>query len=137
MKNSKIKTIIVVMCCLLLGTLFISFKDRATVIDNKSKEYSKFEIDSAILSARLHFALTFKDCDLLTIGYAGDQSIDEAKEWAKEKYAWRVIILNSSFKSGSNWQDTGLEPDKVYENWEFIMVKRFGFLWLVETNGFG
>ena len=127
---------IITLCIILSGLFALCFLDRAVIIKNNSKEYSDFEISNAIFSTTLYFKLTFKDCDLLTIGYKGDQNVGEAKELVKNSIYDKAIIITCSFKSGDNWQDTGLEPNKVYENWEFVLGRVFGFVWLVENHGY-
>ncbi|MDO4198549.1 MAG: hypothetical protein Q4D13_06150 [Erysipelotrichaceae bacterium] len=137
MKNNKTKTILIILVCVFLWIAFLCFKDRSVTISKDSEEYSDFEINSAIVSAKLYFFMNFRDCELLTIGYVGDESIEAARAWAKDSNAGKAIILNMSFKSGSNWQETGLDPDKVYEKWQLIMIKRLGIFWFVKTNGYG
>ena len=110
---------------------------RAKTIKCESEYYSDYEINAAIFAAKLCFAMECSDCELIEIGYAGDESLDAAREWAKDANASKAIILVSSFRSGSDWQSTGLEPDKIYQDWQWIMVKRLGFLWMHKTHGYG
>ena len=137
----KKKLIVKIMGVLVvLGILLLAFiqgdVSHAKTIKNESEYYSDFEIDSAIFASKLYFAFNFKDCKLIEISYAGDESIDAAKEWAKDSHASKAIILVSSFQSGSDWQSTGMEPNKLYQDWQWIMVKRFGILWFTKTNGY-
>ena len=132
-KKIKIAVSVVVLVFLLLVSGVIP----TGKVKTHSEYYSDREINAAIFAARLYFALEFRDCKLIEIDYAGDESIDAAKEWAKDANASEAIILVSSFRSGSDWQSTGLEPDKIYQDWQWIMVKRLGFLWMHKTHGYG
>ncbi len=126
---------------LILFLLFFVFLDGGDILHSEnirkdSEYYSELEINTAILSAKQYFLLHFKGCELIEIGYAGDESVEAAKEWAKDSKASKAIILTSSFRSG-NGRDDGLEPDKVYEGWQWIMVRRFGLFWIHRTHGYG
>ena len=129
MKKHKYIILSIIVLCLFVVFVGTDKSIRnAKTIKTDSEIYSDFEINSAILSAKLYFVFNFKDCELLEITYAGDKAnIDNDKN---------TIILTSSFKSGSDWQSTGLESDYTYTNWKFIMVRRLGFLWLHKDHGY-
>ena len=127
----------ILLAAVLVFLLLLSGIIPVSKIKTHSGHYSDREINAAIFAARLYFALEFRDCKLIEIDYAGDESLDAAREWAKDADASEAIILISSFRSGSDWQSTGLEPDKIYQDWRWIMVKRLGFLWMHKTHGYG
>ena len=138
----KKKLIVKIMGVLVVSGILLSALVQGDIINAKtikseSEYYSGFEIDSAIIAAKLYFTFNFKDCKLVEIGYAGDESIDAAREWAEDSHASKAIILVSSFQSGSDWQSTGLEPNKLYQDWQWILVKRLGFFWFHKTHGYG
>ncbi|MBR0418196.1 MAG: hypothetical protein IJI66_03405 [Erysipelotrichaceae bacterium] len=136
-KKEKIIAIVLVIFLFLFWYFTNSRTKDAKTINTDSEVYSDFEINNAIFSAKLYFALNFKNCRLIDIGYAGDESVVAAQEWAKDFHAGKVIILTSSFETDDKRGDGSLMPDKVYEGWQWIMVKRFGFLWLHKTHGYG
>ena len=109
----------------------------AKTIKTESDVYSDFEINNAIFSAKLYFALNFDNCKLIDIGYAGDESIPAAEVWAEDSHAEKAIILISSFETDDKGGDWSFMPNKVYKDWQWIMVRRLGFLWFHKTHGYG
>lgn len=136
----KKKTIISVVIVISLGFFLYYTNDRikdAKTIHTESEVYSDFEINSAIFSAKIYFAFNFKNCKLIDIGYAGDESFPAAKEWAKDSHAEKAIVLTSSFETDDKGGDGSLEENKIYQNWQWVMIKRLGFFWVHKTHGYG
>ena len=137
----KIKKIIIAVAAVLsLFMLWFFTNDRTTnakTIKTESDVYSDFEINNAIFSAKLYFALNFDNCKLIEIGYAGDESIPAAEAWAEDSHAEKAIILISSFETDDKGGNGSFMPNKVYKDWQWIMVRRLGFLWFHKTHGYG
>lgn len=134
------KIIIAVAVVLSLFMLWFFTNDRtrnAKTIKTESDVYSDFEINNAIFSAKLYFALNFDNCKLIDIGYAGDESIPAAEAWAEDSHAEKAIILISSFETDDKGGGGSFMPNKVYKDWQWIMVRRLGFLWFHKTHGYG
>lgn len=108
----------------------------AHTVKKESEEYSGLDIAAATLAAKLYFAANFRGCELIEIGYAGDESLPAAREW-EEETGGKVMILTSSFKVDDSGGDGSLEPDSTYEGWQWIMVRYLGFLWLHKDHGYG
>ena len=135
------KKIIISVIFIIFLSLFWYFTNNqikdAQTIETESEVYSDFEINNAIFSAKLYFALNFNNCKLIDIGYAGDESISAAESWANDSFADKAIILTSSFETDDKGGDGSLMPNYTYNNWEWIMIKRLGFLWFHKAHGYG
>ena len=83
-----------------------------------------------------YFRTHFDDCTLLTIAYAGDDSAQEAQEWAAQYEADEAIVLVSSFAVGPTGGDGSLNPNFVYENWQWILVRSNGGAWRHADHGY-
>ncbi|MCD8218230.1 MAG: hypothetical protein LUD01_09355 [Clostridiales bacterium] len=101
-----------------------------------SNLYTDSDIESAIQTAEDYFSSEFGGCTLTTIGYAGDDSEDEAVEWAEQYGADEAIILEFSFSTGYSVSD-GFEADTVYTGWEWILIRDDGGSWRYATHGDG
>ena len=107
------------------------------VIEIESQAYTQAEINSAVKTAKNYFKQNFNGCKLLTIGYAGDDSYEEAKEWAQTYEADKAIILISDFEVDSSGGDGSLEPNSTYTDWEWVLVKNGNGIWKHATHGYG
>ncbi|MBR6514224.1 MAG: hypothetical protein IKT46_05245 [Clostridia bacterium] len=105
--------------------------------ESESQIYTEQEINSAVKTAKNYFRQNFSGCKLLTIGYAGDDSGEEAAEWAKTYEADKAIILISDFEVDSSGGDGSLEPSSTYTDWKWILVKDNNGLWRHATHGYG
>ncbi len=98
--------------------------------------YTDSDIESAIQTAEDYFSSEFGGCTLTTIGYAGDDSENEAAEWAEQYGADEAIILEFSFSAGSSVAD-GFEADTFYMGWKWILIRDDGGNWRYATHGDG
>ena len=106
-------------------------------VKTHSDYYSDREINSAIFMAKLYFTFNFKGCNLIDIDYAGDDSVPSAEAWADDSNARKAIILTSSFKVDSNGGDGSLEPNRIYKDWQWIMISHLGFIYHHKDHGYG
>lgn len=139
-----LKPIILLLLSAIMLFIFCSCADtgfgdvsRVEVIATESQAYTQAEINSAIKTAKNYFKQTFGGCKLLAIGYAGDDSIEEAKEWVKTYEADKAIILISDFEVDSSGGDGSLEPNSTYTEWEWVLVKNGNGPWKHATHGYG
>ena len=128
MKNFKstvillLSVILIFMFCSCTDGRFGDIGD-TQIAQTKSQIYTEAEIDSAIKTIKNYFKLNFVGCKLLSIGYAGDDSAKEAKEWAKTYESDKAIILTSDFEVDSSGGDGSLNPNSTYTEWTWILVK--------------
>ena len=72
--------------------------------------YSQEEITDAINVVKQEMNMNWKGCDLQEIYYAGDETSKDCLDWAT-----RYV--------GNDCEDGSLEPDSMYENWMWILVR--------------
>lgn len=101
-----------------------------------SEVYSIKDIESAIETITDEFNKDWKGCTLTEIYYAGDDKIDEYKDWADRNNADEVIVLLSSFDVDSSGGDGSLNPDSTYEGWSWILVRTAGGQWKHVDHGY-
>ena len=137
------KAIVIVLCIILGGALLIGvFADfgsnvkNAKVYDVPSELYTKDDIDSAIEQIKREFALGWRGCELLEIYYAGDDVSAEYQDWAERYNADEVIVLLSSFETDSPAENSGLNSDFTYKNWNWILVRSSGGNWKHVDHGY-
>lgn len=103
-------------------------------IGAKSEIYTEEEINEAFDVALKDFRKNFDGCTLIEMGYAGDDTRSEQKEWAAQYKADECIILVCSFETDG--RAGPLNPNSVYENYEFILTRTGGGDWVVQTSGY-
>ena len=103
-------------------------------IGAKSEIYTEEDINEAFDVALKDFRKNFDGCTLIEMGYAGDDTRSEQKEWAAQYKADECIILVCSFETDG--RAGPLNPNSVYENYEFILTRTGGGDWVVQTSGY-
>lgn len=103
-------------------------------IGAKSEIYTEEEINEAFDVVLREFRREFEGCTLIEMGYAGDETRSEQKEWAAQYKADECIILVCSFETDG--RAGPLNPNSVYENYEFILTRTGGGDWVVQTSGY-
>jgi len=98
--------------------------------------YKESDIDGAIKVVEKYFAQNFDDCTLLTMEYDGDPEDGTLEEWAKTYGADEAIVLTSDFKTGKGGGDGSLEPNTVYKDWQWILVRNKGGQWIHKSHGY-
>lgn len=132
------KWVILLICAVAAICFFLNggnVKD-AHVLDVESKVYSSEDIDSAIKAVMGEFRRNWKGCILREICYAGDETNREYQEWADINNADEAIVLVSSFEVDSSGGDGSLEPDSIYENWKWILVRSGKGRWKHIDHGY-
>ncbi len=104
--------------------------------ETESQIYSKEDIDSAIAVILNYFRDNFDGCVLREIGYAGDEYLDEMKEWQDTYSADEVIILMSSFYVISDTEGS-LVQGETYTGWNWILSRDTGGRWIHRDHGYG
>ena len=103
-------------------------------IGAKSEIYTEEEINEAFDVVLREFRREFEGCTLIEMGYAGDETRSEQKEWAAQYKTDECIILVCSFETDG--RAGPLNPNSVYENYEFILTRTGGGDWVVQTSGY-
>ncbi len=134
-----LKPILLLLLSAIILFIFCSCGDvsHVEITETASQIYTTSEIDSAVKTVKNYFKQNFIGCKLLTIGYAGDDSIEEAKEWAQTYEADKAILLISDFEVDSSGGDGSLEPNSTYTEWKWILVKDKNGLWKHADHGYG
>lgn len=106
-----------------------------TIIATESKIYSQKDINDAIDVVLDYFRENFECCVLKEISYAGDK-VERFPEWLEVISARKAIILISRYETtNSPFLGAGSEPNSVYSNWYWILVRDHNGKWIL--NGYG
>ena len=133
------KLVSVLFCVILLFTLNAcggGNTDGVNVLFVESEIYSQEDIDSAISTIIKEFDEEWSRCTLTEIYYAGDDISAEYQDWADRYDADEVIVLLSSFDTDSPVEDSGLNSDFTYDNWNWILVRTTGGEWTHVDHGY-
>lgn len=102
-----------------------------------SELYTQEEIQAAINVITKEFQRNWKGCTLLEIYYAGDDVTAAHEEFAEQYKADEVIVLRSSFEVDATGGANGsLNPNSVYERWNWILVRTNGGRWKHVDHGY-
>ncbi len=132
----KMLLFIFALICLILLTACGGDIGKVRIQTCSSDLYSQEEISDAIETALRHFRKEFKDCTLAEIGYLGDEKIRNYQEFAVRNQADDVIVLVSSFTVGASGGDGSLNPNSVYWDWKWILVRNNGGKWRHVDHGY-
>ncbi len=97
--------------------------DQVYIINANSTIYTKAEIDMAIEEVIKYFKLNYNGCTLKEIRYAGDVYQEEMEKLAEYYGTDKAIILLSSFETDTSGGDGSLNPNTVYKDWKWILIK--------------
>lgn len=100
-----------------------------------SHSYTEEEIRDAMDIVMNYFHDNFEGCTLKELRYDEIFSDDIKREWIDENHADAIVLL-SSFQVDENGGDGSMEPNQVYDNWEWILVKNDHSDWELETYGY-
>ena len=137
MKNLK-KTVCIIMCFLTM-LCFVSCGGNvrnARTREVASELYSQKEINAAIRTIKMDFAIDWSGCTLTEIYYAGDDYTKRYQDFADRNNADDVIVLLSTFTVDSSGGDGSLIPNYTYEIWEWILVRNKGGHWKHVDHGY-
>ncbi|HFR3425913.1 TPA: hypothetical protein ACHU7U_001141 [Streptococcus suis] len=124
------------LCCLLLIGCRQGTASQAKIEPMEQSElYTEKEIQDAVVVVQDYFDKHFKSCQLLTIGYGGD---DEKlfDDWAENYDAEEAIVLTSSFKVAAEGAEPTLEPNSIHRDWKWILVRNAGGKWEHRGHGY-
>ena len=75
-------------------------------------------------------------CTLKKVSYAGDKVV-KAEADARGLSTQQIIVLISTFATDGTSRDDGLEPNRTYENYQWILTREGSFdpFWNIEEQG--
>ena len=125
--------------CFLMTLCFVSCGGNvrnARTREVASELYSQKEINAAIRTIKMDFAIDWSGCTLTEIYYAGDDYTKRYQDFADRNNADDVIVLLSTFTVDSSGGDGSLIPNYTYEKWEWILVRNKGGHWKHVDHGY-
>ena len=96
-----------------------------------SEIYSKAEIESAMNTVIKEFRKNFDCCELLKIEYNDEETLREAKNYGSGE----VMVLLSEFKTGNSFRGS-LEPDSLYQDYKWVLVRGKLGGWKLRNRGY-
>ena len=128
------KRVVTLLLAMLLVLSLMGCGQTFARIREKSEIYTEEEIEEAFDVVLKEFRREFDGCTLIEMGYAGDETRSEQKEWAAQYKADECIILVCSFETDGRMGP--LNPNSIYENYKFILTRTGGGKWIVQTAGY-
>lgn len=109
--------------------------DSVSVGGFSSKYFNSDAYDAAVQELMTHFD-SLGGCTLKKIGYAGDKTVKEAAE-ARGLAPEQIIVLTSDFETDGSSREDGLEPNKSYEDYQWILTRGGSFdpFWEIGEQG--
>ena len=112
-----------VLIILLLG--LVSCGSGVSVGAFSSKYLDSDEYDAAVQELMTHFS-SLSGCTLKKVGYAGDKVV-KAEADARGLAPEQIIVLTSTFETDGTSREDGLESNKTYEDYQWILTREGSF----------
>ena len=111
---------------------------QVTKIIPNSNIYTKQDIENAMNVVTDYFknAENLQYCTLTELYYNEAISSDTSEVLAEQYEAEEGIILISSFDVGAENKHSGLDANRTYNNFKWILVRSNGGAWTLETWGY-
>lgn len=126
-----------------IGLLFLHLNNGGNISNvnrtiPQSERYGKQDIAAAMDVVEKKFKRDFGGCTLTDLWYDENASTSASREWAAQYHADEAMVLLSNFNVGSSGGDGSLNPNSVYTDWQWILVRTKGSdTWKLETWGYG
>ena len=103
-----------------------------------STMYTTEDIESAMNTVTSYVRTTkdFQDCTLTELYYDETMSSEKSETLAEQYEAEEAILLLSSFDVGAENKHSGLDANRTYNNFKWILVRSNGGAWTLETWGY-
>lgn len=85
-----------------------------------SDKFSESEIETAMNIVKKRFQKQYKGCTLKCLEYDSDR---KTEFWENMYSTNEVIVISSKFETGSKGVDGSFDPNQVYSDWEWILIK--------------
>lgn len=126
---------------LLLGALSLLWGcgdvSEVQLIDCHSERYSDEELDAAADTVLRYFRKEFSGCTLLSLGYIGDEALEDYGDYAQKNGGDEVIVMVSEFSVDDSGGDGSLNANGHYRGWKWILVRSKGGPWRHADHGYG
>ena len=101
-----------------------------------SSEYlNSLDYESAVKEVQSYFK-SFEGCTMKRIDYAGDDAV-KAEALARDLNTNEIIVLTSMFTSDREDPKNGLEPNKTYKDYIWILTREtYVGIWEVVDHGY-
>ena len=126
--------VLTLLCCCTKGG---NISQVTQTIENSSI-YTEQDIKNAmnVVTAYFKNAEDFQYCTLTELCYNETISSNTSEVLAEQYEAEEGIILISSFDVGAENKHSGLEANRTYNNFKWILVRSNGRAWTLETWGY-
>ncbi|MCC8357619.1 MAG: hypothetical protein LJU34_07275 [Oscillospiraceae bacterium] len=131
--------IILIIVCIFIGIKMNSGGDVSqvstsfTVTDN----HSAIDIEAAMRVVKRYFRAGFTGCTLTELCYEGESMAEKEALYAAQYNSQDAIVLLSTFQTEAAGGDGNLEPNAVYSNYQWLLVKNPLGQWTLKTWGYG
>ena len=115
------KKLVLVFVLLALVFSLAGCGDSVSVGGFSSKYLDGDEYDAAVQELMTHFK-DLSGCTLKKVGYAGDKEV-KAEAEARGLATEQIIVLTSTFETDGTSRDDGLEPNKTYEDYRWVLTR--------------
>ena len=87
-------------------------------------------------TAQEYFDDHFPGC-VMTAFWYDEESVREAElEYADEYQADQAVILLSDFQTDKHGGDGSLNPNEIYQDWQWVLVRSGNGDWTLKTCGY-
>ena len=91
---------------------------------------------AAMDTAQEYFDDHFPGCVMTSFRY-DEESVREAEpEWADQYQADQAIVLLSDFQTDKHGGDGSLNPNEIYQDWQWVLVRSGNGDWTLKTCGY-
>ncbi len=139
MKKKKLWILLIVLLALVAGAFHLGRMGDVSQVQRtigKSSVYTESEIEEAMDVAEAYFRTNLTGCKLLTLDYDADWWYPE-ENWAEIYKMNQAIIVTSSFYVPAKGADACWNPDSLYTEWQWVLVRNNGEAWTMKTCGYG
>ena len=113
---------ITVIIVLLALTLSLAGCGNSVSVGGFSSKYLDSDDYGAAVQELMNHFDGLSGCTLKKVGYAGDKTVKEEAN-ARGLGTERIIVLTSTFETDGTPREDGLEPNKTYEEYRWILTR--------------
>ena len=110
---------------------------KVELVVGESEIFEEKEIKAAMDQVLVHFKRHFSGCDLLELSYQEEISNRSCDACAQQYGADQAIVLLSSFYVDSSAGGGSLNPNSIYEKFQWVLTRDEGSAWVLQTWGYG
>ncbi len=117
------KKLILVLLLLLTACSQHGNIDNVSISDWRPSDiYTDKDIEEAMTCVKIYFKENFSGCTLMTMSYVGD--------------SYEAIVISSSFITDESGGDGPLNPNDIYEDFQWILVRNENNEWEHVDHGY-